>query len=120
MDELSQLDELIESDILEALGQDIPQDIQKEKSTNITDSENESEVNEEEITLEDFEEESELSPEVNIENEKPLNEQTDNISVQNTKTIQNIDTTINTNDLGSLLSQLLTNKTIEITIKIKD
>ena len=41
MDELSQLDELIESDILEALGQDIPENIKKEESINIEDLENE-------------------------------------------------------------------------------
>jgi len=44
MDELSQLDELIESDILEALGQDIPENIKKEESINIEDLENEEEI----------------------------------------------------------------------------
>ena len=36
MDELSQLDELIESDILEALGQDIPDNIEKKDEDEIT------------------------------------------------------------------------------------
>ena len=111
MDELSQLDELIESDILEALGQDLSTNVQKEEPI----------VSEEEITLEDIDEleldSTIVDEEINIE---PLEEQSNSINVDKDTPIQKLDSNINTNDLASLLSQLLTNKTIEITIKIKD
>jgi len=115
MDELSQLDELIESDILEALGQDLPENIEKEESINIEDLENE-----EEITLEDLEEQVDLTPEIKRHTESSLCEEAGNVSIPKNDVAQKIETTINTADLGSLLSQLLANKTIEITIKIKD
>jgi len=82
MNELSQLDELIESDILDALGGRISEDPQKE----------------EEIKIESFDEETDDS----------------------TPIVEEINTTLNSNDLASVLGQLLNNKTIEITIKIKD
>ena len=86
MDALSQLDELVESDILDALGENA--DVNK-------------------IELED------LDQEISLENfdETPIPDKND---------ITKIITQTGTNELVSLLSQLLNNKTIEITIKIKD
>jgi len=127
MDELSQLDELIESDILEALGQEIPENIEKEESINTENLEREEEITlqdvdilDEEITLEDLDDQVDVTSEINIQNESPLTEELNSVPVANNDAVQKIDTTINTNDLGTLLSQLLANKTIEITIKIKD
>jgi len=82
MNELSQLDELIESDVLDALGERISEDTQKE----------------EEIKIESF----------------------DEVTDDSVPIIEEINTTLNSNDLASILGQLLNNKTIEITIKIKD
>ena len=76
MDELSQLDELAESDILDALGKD-------------------SIKNEEQIIM------------PNVE---------DKISSENIS----VDATLSKNDLATLINELLSNKTLEITIKIKD
>jgi len=119
-DELSQLDELIESDILDALGEDVPQpeDQNIEIESSSTD----------EIVIEDFTEEEQNTQQNNIETledeelleknwELELNNKDDNIKQQN-EAINMVD--VNTTDLASLLSQLLNNKTIEITIKIKD
>lgn len=122
MDELSQLDELIESDILEALGEEKPQD-KTEEEINIENFHEEvddiilsdvleetSDIQEDEISLENHDE--------NIidENDEPLIEDIQKSDVTSNK----IETTISSNDIGTLLSQLLANKTIEITIKIKD
>ena len=76
MDELSQLDELAESDILDALGKD-------------------SIKNEEQIIM------------PNVE---------DKISSENIS----VDANLSKNDLATLINELLSNKTLEITIKIKD
>jgi len=100
MEELSQLDELVESDILEALGENAAEPINQDLSENIE--------NESDIILEDFEED---------ENTTDISEE----SIPTQAILDNSQTqTLNTNDLASLLSQLLNNKTIEITIKIKD
>ena len=107
MDELSQLDELIESDILDALGQDEAkeQDLQNELI----------EAAEEEISIEDFNEP--VMEEETLNSNEVIDEIEENITPnENTQVISEV----NTNDLASLLSQLLNNKTIEITIKIKD
>lgn len=107
MDELSQLDELIESDILDALGQDEAkeQDLQNELI----------ETSEEEISIEDFDEP--VMEEETLNSNEVIDEIEENITpTENTQVISEV----NTNDLASLLSQLLNNKTIEITIKIKD
>jgi len=112
MDELSQLDELIESDVLEALGQNIPQD---------------SETSDDEISIEDFNEDEILIED--LECEAP--DANENIDILEGYTEEPNDEIkheneevsipqVNTTDLASLLSQLLNNKTIEITIKIKD
>lgn len=124
MDELSQLDELIESDILEALGQNTPDN---KDEISIEDVEDQSALIEDEINIEDVEDQT-ISPEdeINIEDFEEQSvqiedlEQIDTIPNQSTDTVQKIEANINTTDLGSILSQLLTNKTIEITIKIKD
>ncbi len=118
MDELSQLDELIESDILEALGQNIPKDSENDTEINIEnfDESDNLPTIEEEINIENFEEEFEVSPEIDEQEIEHSIESTKD----NSETIQKLDGNLNTVDLASLLSQLLTNKTIEITIKIKD
>jgi hypothetical protein len=94
-DELSQLDQLIESDILDALGEENP-----------------NEDNSSEIDVGDAVEEAlELMgcADEDIELQEMKSKE---------KEINIIDAS--SNDLASLLSQLLNNKTIEITIKIKD
>ena len=94
MDELSQLDGLEESDILDALNQ----------NTNDPSLENENVIiqdQEESILIEDVEDTEE--------------EMTTSLQKEDLVT-----STIKSDDLASLLSQLLNNKTIEITIKIKD
>lgn len=93
MSELTQLDELIESDVLEALGVKPTVNIQSQEKTP-----------EDEIKIEDLDED-----EIIIEDVEEIKEEN--------KTIQ---TTVNSDDLVSMLSQLLNNKTLEITIKIKD
>jgi len=107
MDELSQLDELIESDILEALGEDIPEN--KEENTNSSDDDNELEID-----IQDFQEEETPSQNIDLDKDEDIVE---NLDAQNPSKIE---TSMNSNDLTSLLTQLLANKTIEITIKIKD
>jgi len=83
MDKLSQLDELMESDILEALGKDT--------------SNNSDTLNEKEITIEN----SQDIKEAKIED-------------------LSLNSDLNSTDLLSLINELLSNKTLEITIKIKD
>lgn len=109
-DELSQLDELIESDVLDALGEqpsELEEEIKDEKADDIpSETSNSTEINiiddeNEELLEKEWEEELDIKQ----EEESP-------------KVINNID--INSTDLASLLGQLLNNKTIEITIKIKD
>jgi hypothetical protein len=102
MDELSQLDELIESDILEALGQEAPDN----NEINIEDDS-------QEIIIENFDESIDV---IKNNDELLLTENNNN----NDDDIQMINTTFKSSDLASLLGQLLNNKTIEITIKIKD
>ena len=93
-DELSQLDELIESDVLDALG---------EQSHELAENANDVEVDNN--IIEDFEEELDIRQE---EEKKDIQ----------SEVINDID--MKSTDLASLLGQLLNNKTIEITIKIKD
>lgn len=105
-DDLTQLDELIESDVLDALGEQMPQSLVQEaveasndESSDVTDC----------IALDDIDD-LEILPMAEIESaiENDVQVQPQNIN------------NINTTDLASLLSQLLNNKTIEITIKVKD
>ena len=117
-DDLSQLDELIESDVLEALGESLPAvliDDANGELANIpeeladildTTQDQDNDINDEEIDIGEIE----MLPMAEIES--ALEEQEEEESASSV----NIDTT----DLASLLSQLLNNKTIEITIKIKD
>jgi len=93
LDELSELDQLIESDILEALGEKVDED---------------SSVEIDGITIEDISDEVNTQDEYNLEALEPEVKQEDNVQ------------TISSTDLSSLLSELLNNKTIEITIKVKD
>lgn len=104
MDELSQLDELIESDILEALSGDGS----TAKNTNDTIINNQ-----EEIHLENIEDDN-----IKLEsvNDASISNQEETIESNLTNKIKDV----NSSDLAVLLSQLLNNKTIEITIKIKD
>ena len=112
-DDLSQLDELIESDVLAALGEE-PTQAQKEEVSieDVTDSKIQSnsetiEDSDDDIGVEDIGD-IEILPLAEIES--ALDEQDDD-------TI-----TMNSNDMGNLaqiLSKLLNNKTIEITIKVK-
>ena len=97
---MDQLDELMESDILEALGEDVTDTLESEKE--FTEQKDETSAVNEEIILEDMNDV--LENKSNIDTEK--------VVLENKQ--------MNTSDLASLLSQLLTNKTIEITIKIKD
>jgi len=127
-DELSELDELIESDVLEALGEPVPENstieidgitIEDVEALNKTDS---NEVNEEtplEEPIEPINEEE--TPEASDENPlEEIKEESSQCSEESEEeTEQNIQTVTST-DLASLLSELLNNKTIEITIKIKD
>ena len=103
MDELSQLDELIESDILEALSGDgsTPQN-----TNNIENN------NQEEIHLENLEDDITLES----VDDTNISKQDETIESNITNKIKDV----NSSDLAVLLSQLLNNKTIEITIKIKD
>ncbi len=103
LDDLSQLDELVEEDMLAALGQP---SVNKNENIN-------QEVDE--IIIEDFHEE--LKIEENIISE---NNSCDDIDKNAVKSDDTIISTIKTDELASLLSQLLNNRTIEITIKIKD
>jgi len=133
MNELSQLDELIESDVLDALNNDEKEPIKKEV---VTDSEDEiliedfdekieadsgTENNKDEILIEDFDENIEGdSGAENNKDEILIEDFDENIETEKVVNEQETLSEINTTDLASLLSQLLNNKTIEITIKIKD
>ena len=137
-DELSELDALIESDVLEALGEKVPEDSSLEiDGITIEDTEPEVDLSVEDELSEINDEES-VTPEEPLENDTIVeeeipdtsNSELDEILIENLeepseeiKTApieEKTETTVSSNDLASLLSQLLNNKTIEITIKIKD
>ena len=137
-DELSELDALIESDVLEALGEKVPEDSSLEiDGITIEDTEPEVDLSVEDELSEINDEES-VTPEEPLENDTIVeeeipdtsNSELDEILIENleerseeieTAPIEEkTETTVSSNDLASLLSQLLNNKTIEITIKIKD
>jgi len=129
-DELSELDELIESDVLEALGEKVAEDSSIEID-GITIEDMEPNI-QEDLSITEPLEDKEIQDEIienetlNEENIKELNDiPTEelgefNENVEQQAIQESNETTINTTDLASLLSQLLNNKTIEITIKIKD
>ena len=105
--ELSQLDQLIESDVLDALGKP-PRETSSEdfESVEIEQTPVEEEKDDtEEVLIEDFLEEG---PKEEEEVTQPNNPQEEVIG------------DISSAGLTKLLSELLNNKTIEITIKIKD
>ena len=127
--ELSQLDALIESDVLDALGKNsetIVEDVIDSTDTNDSD----------EIIIEDFIEDENnnddvTSEEENEENDDDQNKEDINLDSENTLTEEPIlntpletPVTVEENlagtNLAKLLSELLNNKTIEITIKIKE
>jgi hypothetical protein len=105
---LAQLDELLESDIREALGEpllDTKEETSKTEITNVPDdliTESSGEV------IDDIGD-MEILPMAEIES--ALEDEEENI---------NTGSNVNMTELVSLLSKLLSNKTIEITIKIKD
>lgn len=115
-DELSQLDEIIESDMLDALGEKSPEQETPNEEDEITiedfveDSADVAEAEEDlDIPLiEDFEEET-----PKIEEEAPTIPE-EEISTQ-TATIET-----DSSSIATLLAELLKNKTLEITIKIKE
>jgi len=122
-DNFTQLDELIESDIREALGETVLEEDTKNDVTNIPedllDTPAEPEVLEPELESELDESEGEVLDDIGdieilpmAEIESALEDEEDIID----STIPNV----NTSDLAALLGQLLNNKTIEITIKVKD
>lgn len=144
-EELTELDQLTESDILEALGEEVPEataELSTEDSEILEDNEDilKDEVLEtiEDISIEDLAEESTDTPPVSLDDSDiTTNEEKENEAIEDDITIEDIEeipeiqsstnatkecntTTLNSTDLASLLSQLLNNKTIEITIKIKD
>jgi lipopolysaccharide export LptBFGC system permease protein LptF len=112
--ELSQLDELNESDILEALGEEVDQSTTTLDDIVIEDFDE----SEDQIVIEDLNEdiinEEPASEEIINEDENIVNENIKSNDLEKTEVLST------STDLASLLSQLLNNKTIEITIKIKD
>jgi len=111
--ELTQLGALIESDVLDALG------------------ENSSDVDSQEILIEDIaddsDNESPIKEDINENEETPLEEkeaQTSDLDTPISEDIIdtpiNLEQDINSTSLSKFLGELLNNKTIEITIKIKE
>lgn len=149
-DELSQLDEIVESDILDALGEKTtPQSSNEVSATTEQDNntdENLPETLEDEIKIEDFIEESDeenidqnsaQDDEIKIEDFIEESEETpspnETIVEDETDTLQELEdepqideaTTqktieVESSSIASIINELLKNKTIEITIKIKD
>jgi len=125
--ELSQLDALIESDVLDALGKE-PKESTLE-NTNLEDEiliEDLVEINEnkEEVS----EEENNNAQEIETQKDDSINETEEDVPLLEEPLIENIvpdipiqaEQNISTASLSKLLSDLLNNKTIEITIKIKE
>ena len=115
-DELTQLDELLESDVLEALGEPAPHFKLDDADGEITDIPNELAS----IIAEN--ESLEVDKDENIDDVEMLpmaQTQSYTDDQEEKKSTVSMDTA-NVNELVSVLSQLLNNKTIEITIKIKD
>ncbi|MEA3289651.1 MAG: hypothetical protein U9Q04_05650 [Campylobacterota bacterium] len=120
-DEFSQLDELIESEVLEALGEEPSapniNDIIEIPPELLEDDTNKEETEDIELP-DDILEESETIDEQDIESIEQITED-EEISDESANTTMSVSKE-NAGDLLSVLSQLLNNKTIEITIKIKD
>ncbi|MEA3314508.1 MAG: hypothetical protein U9Q30_01465 [Campylobacterota bacterium] len=121
MSNSSKIDDLVERDILKALGEDVPPDIDDilgdSKTTNfegldelIGSSENENdEVIENEDELVDISDLDIL----------PMDEIESAIETQEEE-IKDTELTVDSKSLSYLLNELLNNKTVEITIKVKD
>ena len=120
-EDFTQLDELIESDIREALGEPALDSKIEKEVTNVPpelldeviepeniDTDNSNEEGEGEV-LDDIGD-IEILPMAEIESALDDEEEPLNVNMNS----------VGSADLASLLSQLLNNKTIEITIKIKD
>jgi len=114
--ELSQLDALIESDVLDALGEEPKEDI------------NNSENNVDELLIEDHHGDEDITNSTNdIENISQDDSLIEANSIQNNATTQeasqpslSLAQDMTSASLSKLLSELLNNKTIEITIKVKE
>ena len=119
--ELSQLDALIESDVLDALGKE-PNDTLNEDFDldGITIEDHfEDTINEDESSEEDNNQETENISEVNsLEEEDSIKD--DPIPNEPLESSVSIEQDVSSASLSKLLSELLNNKTIEITIKIKE
>lgn len=131
--ELDELDQLIESDILEALGEEIPEELKQETTTELVEPDDLTNIpdgylDETEIPFKDKVEESIETEE--IESEGEVLDDIGDIEILPMAEIEsaledeeNEPIVMNSADAGSLaeiLSKLLNNKTIEITIKVKD
>ncbi|MEA3553113.1 MAG: hypothetical protein U9R39_01785 [Campylobacterota bacterium] len=127
-EDFTQLDELVESDVREALGEPA---LEQESETEILNVPEE--LMDEVIEPENVETPDEIETNASLEeSDGEVLEDIGDIDILPMAEIESalddedeepLDTTINsvnTSDLASLLSQLLNNKTIEITIKIKD
>jgi len=118
-DELTQLDELIESDVLEALGEAVPQVKIDDADGEITDIPDD--LAEMLSTSEVLAEENENIDNKSNDDSLATTQEMESVIDEKKNELSNTNiSNINTTDLASLLSQLLNNKTIEITIKIKD
>ncbi len=142
-EQLSELDELIESDVLEALGEKIPEENSSEDSSieidgitiedldepsalndtpqeeNLEEEIKEDITEEENIQDDSAQEEAEVIVEENTQEDDPIVQEDEAIEETEQTTVSNV-SQVNTTDLATLLSELLNNKTIEITIKVKD
>lgn len=137
--ELSQLDALIESDVLDALGKNSETTLEDKDVEDIidsTDTNNSTDINDsDEIIIEDFLED-ENNDDITVEEDKEENDNNHNeedISLDNENMLTEepllnasletpitVEENLTGTNLAKLLSELLNNKTIEITIKIKE
>ena len=121
-EDFTQLDELIESDIREALGEDpkLEQSIGSEV-LNVPEELMDEVVETNELeNIDDIEQsDGEILDDIGDMDILPLAEIESALDDEDEICDTNI-SSVNTSDLASLLSQLLNNKTIEITIKVKD
>ena len=125
-EDFTQLDELIESDVREALGEpdlgqtveDAVMNVPEELLDEIIEPEISEDVDTEE-TQELDESDGEVLDDIGDIEILPMAEIESALEDEEEHLDTNI-SSVNTSDLASLLSQLLNNKTIEITIKVKD
>jgi hypothetical protein len=112
---LSQLDGVEETDMLEAFGESTAE--VKIEDIHIEDVEEEIKIEdiEEDVKIEDIEEDIKIE---DVEEDHDIKDVAQEV-IEDKEDVQTV-SNCTSNDLASLLSQLLNNKTIEITIKIKD